>query len=155
MITQLKTGIFVSLKNKNMKKIFLAILFCVCLILSCTKTPDYCADAIDELTTQTFDGTIYVCNGQPNMEFLDATATINSISPSLISIHLVSDNALIDTTLDYSITCAVVESDIPSVYLHDGAGNARGQYSQTPDRISFYFDNSDCTNDTFFEGLVP
>ena len=142
-------------KIRNMKRAILALLFFVFTIFSCTKTPDYCADAIDELTSQTFDGTIYVCNATPTMEFLDGTATINAISPSQISVHVVSDNASVDTTLEYSIDCSVVESDIPVVDILDGAGNSKGQYNQQPDRITFFFDNNSCTSDTFFEGLVP
>lgn len=146
-----------------MKSMNLIILSLLTLSLGCNKEDEnhcdaiemtICAEAIDRMSSQTFIGTIFLCNAQPpDMDFLDATATITAASFNSMSIHLVSDSSLIDTTLTYTISCEVVECDIPLVYIKDASGTEKGQYNQTPDRISFAFGYPNCINNTHFEGL--
>jgi hypothetical protein len=138
-----------------MKSINLLILFVIVLLISCKKNDQYCDEAMDEMSSQTFTGTIYLCNAQPpEMDFLEATASINSINSNLMSIHLVSDTSLIDTILTYIIDCEVVESDIPIVFIKDNLGSEQGQYNQSPDRISFAFSYPNCLNNSHFEGIA-
>ena len=105
--------------------------------------------------SQTFTGTIYLCNAQPPyMDNIEATANVSSIGSGIVSIHLISDTTLIDTLLSYNINCQVVETDIPIIFFEDDSQNEKGQYNQTPDRISFSFNYQNCINNTHFEGLA-
>ena len=139
--------------NKTLRLLFLITIF-----FSCDPkkvSTDYCEDAIYELSSQSFEGTIFLCNAQaPDMDFLKATATINSIYTNEISIHLKSDTSLIDTILKYKLDCKVVESTIPIVSIQNLLGNEVGHYNQGPDRISISFGFPNCLNNTHFEGYV-
>jgi hypothetical protein len=140
------------MKN-NIKVKYLFPLLTLILNVSCGNDQVHCDNATNNMISQTFDGTISLCNAQPpDSKYLGATATINSISSNQISIHLVSDSSFIDTILYYKIDCNVFESNIPVIDLFDNSGTEIGSYSQSPDRISFRFGYTNCLNNTSFEG---
>lgn len=118
-------------------------------------TPDYCSLAFEKLSSESFSGTIYLCNAQPpEMDFLDASANVSAIDSNQISIHLKSEIELIDTILNFDINCLVVEKNSPLIFIRDNQGNELGQYNQDPDRISFGFGYENCLNNTHFEGFA-
>ncbi|MBD3635947.1 MAG: hypothetical protein HUJ25_01285 [Crocinitomicaceae bacterium] len=122
-------------------------------LVSCNKDDEICDTALSELSSQQFDGTIYLCNGDANnAQWLDATANVTSYTAADITVHVASDSAFIDTTVTYSYNCDVVEDDIPLIYLLDGQGNEMGQYNKNPDRILLRFDHGNCQGNTHFEG---
>jgi hypothetical protein len=115
--------------------------------------PQICEDAITELSSKSFRGTIFLCNAQPpDMDFLDASATIISLKPDQISIHLESDSVLIDTIFSFSYVCNLAEGNIPSVHLKDEFDNPKGGYSHNHGHITFSFGYPNCLNNTHFRG---
>lgn len=129
-----------------------SILLITCLT-SCDPDADLCAELISRIDNQQLRGTIFLCNAQPpDMMFLNGTATLHIISQDLIEIHLVSDTAMIDTTLAYEIDCMILETEA-GIYLNSNDEHS-GAYNQYPDRIFFSFGFPNCLNNTGFEGYV-
>jgi hypothetical protein len=126
----------------------------LCLILvSCKKHDIRCDDAMQRMCSLTFKGGIFICNGQPPFDnFLRATATFHANSSGSMSVHLVTDSALIDTWLTYKVRCTIAEDS--AGFLLSTPGQYEGQYNSGPYRVSFYFPYSSCTRNTWFEGMA-
>ena len=121
---------------------------------SCNKDKALCKEARDRLSNQKFSGTIFLCNAQPpDMDFLDATATVLSVTEDEVSFLLVSDNGLIDTVLNFGIECRVPEEEAVLLFQNE-EGHEHWQYNQSPDRVSFPFSYPNCLDNTHFEGLA-
>ncbi|MBK8700758.1 MAG: hypothetical protein IPN29_14945 [Saprospiraceae bacterium] len=125
------------------------------LLISCKGDPDYCQESYGAMTSQTFKGTIAICNAQPpDMAWYDATATISQHNSGEVVVHLKSDTTFLDTVLYFSNACVIYEATIAGIELKNALGEVRGQFSQGPDRVHFKFGYRHCQDNTAFEGYV-
>ena len=145
--------------HKNPFPFFLILLFA---FSACKKeeTATYCQEAIDSTISEVYDGRLVMCNfsGTANNPPLtiDATATLTAHTSTYIDYRIVTDSALVDTTVRFTYSCTVVEETIPIIYLSnpngDGEGQRNGESGQPGRTTLLYGDN--CPEGSFFEGYA-
>jgi hypothetical protein len=138
--------------KKALRLELLLIVLLAALMPSCKKKQAICNDALARMVEHEYVGLIRICNAEPGMATWSGTASVTSPTATSIAVHLVSDTTSLDTVLQYTVDCMVVESDIPVVTIRNGAGEEVGQFNGDPGWISFAFAYANCPDRTWFEG---
>lgn len=147
-----------------MKQIVILFVCCVVFYFGC-ETPDghekqLCAEAESILTSGIFEGTLFICNGVPEkMDFKESKAEITIVDDKM-TIHLWTKDGVLDTILQASFFCRIVEESTPILITENEIIRNQKDFTAFFDAIphrllEVHFWYPSCNEkSTFFEGVI-